>query len=261
MAYETASIAARGLKTRVLDAGEGPACVVLHGWGGCIESMSPVIECLRRDFRVIAFDLPGFGESDAPPGSWSTVDYSLFVADAVRAQGVQRAHFLGHSYGAKTALYLAATMPELVDKLVLTSSSGLRSAPSPKVRAKRLLSRLGRFAGRLGPMGESLKQALYRRIASSDYREAGEMRQVLVNVVNEDFGPLLPRVRCPTLLIWGDRDDAVPVAHARRMERDIPDAGLVLFEGAGHFPYLDEPARYCRVIRHFFGVHSRSAKR
>lgn len=78
------------------------------------------------------------------------------------------------------------------------------------------------------------------------------MRPILVRVVQEDLGHLMPEIEASTLLIWGTEDDAVPVAHARRMEALIPDAGLVLFEGAGHFAYLDEQQRFCQVLRHFF---------
>ena len=116
---------------------------------------------------------------------------------------------------------------------------------------KRAVSRGARAAGRLGGPGAALRDALYRRIASEDYRNAGPLRPTFVKVVNEDLTELLPRVSAPTLLVWGTNDDAVPVAHARTMERAIPDAGLVLFEGAGHFAYLDEPDRFCRVVRHF----------
>jgi pimeloyl-ACP methyl ester carboxylesterase len=97
---------------------------------------------------------------------------------------------------------------------------------------------------------------VYRRIASEDYRNAGPLRPTFVRVVNEDFGPLLPEITAPTLLVWGARDDAVPLSHARRMEEAIPDAGLVVFEDAGHFAYLDEPDRFCRIVRHFLGVRS-----
>ncbi len=243
-----------GHPTRVLRAGAGPPVVVLHGWGGRIESMGPVIDCLGRGRSVISIDLPGFGESPAPPEAWGTEDYAAFVLALLEAELIDKASFVGHSYGAKTALSLAATHPEVVDKLVLVGSSGLRSAPSLKVRAKRGVSRAGKLIGKLGPPGRALRGALYRAIASSDYQDAGPMRPTLVRVVNEDLTDLLERVQAPTLLVWGSADDSVPVAHARTMERLIPDAGLVLFEGAGHFAYLDEPDRFCRVVRHFFGM-------
>ncbi len=240
-------------RARVVEAGAGDPVVVLHGWGGRIESMRPVIDCLSGSFRTIAVDLPGFGESPLPSGVWGTADYAVFVRDVLASRAVERAHFVGHSYGAKTSLYLAATHPKLVDKLVLQASSGLRNAPSLKARSKRALSKAARTAGKVGGPGERVRDAVYRRIQSTDYRDAGALRPILVKVVNEDLGDLLPRVRSSTLLIWGSEDDAVPLGHARTMERDIPDAGLVVFEGAGHFAYLDEPDRFCVVVRQFLG--------
>jgi pimeloyl-ACP methyl ester carboxylesterase len=227
--------------------------VVLHGWGGRIESMAPVITCLGRDHRVIAVDLPGFGESPPPPGAWGTSDYATFVTGLLVDLGVERASFVGHSYGAKTSLYLAATDGRFVDRLVLVGSSGLRTPPSFKARMKRTVSKGARLAGKAGPAGRKVRDSIYERVASSDYKDAGAMRPTLVRVVNEDLTSLLSRVTASTLLVWGTNDDAVPVAHARTMERLIPDAGLVLFEGAGHFAYLDEQARFCAIVRNFFG--------
>jgi pimeloyl-ACP methyl ester carboxylesterase len=254
MQDETRVIRRSGPDTRVVLSGAGAPVVVLHGWGGRIESMTPVIACLSAAFRTVAIDLPGFGETPAPPEEWGSRDYASHVRSLLAALDIGRAHFVGHSFGAKTALYLAAEHPDLVDKLVLVASAGLRSPPSLKARAKRTLSRAARPLSRLGRPGRAARSAIYRRIASEDYKQAGALRPILVRVVNEDVTELLPRLRASTLLIWGTRDDAVPLAHARRMEQLIPDAGLVLLEGAGHFCYLDEPDRFCRVVRQFFGA-------
>jgi pimeloyl-ACP methyl ester carboxylesterase len=243
-----------GHKTRLIEAGSGAPVVVLHGWGGRIESMAPASSCLAAAFRVLALDLPGFGESPAPHGTWGTPDYAEYVRDVLGAEGIERAHFVGHSFGAKIALYLAATRPELVDKLVVVGSPGLRTPPSLAMRGKRFVSRGARVAGLLGAPGRAIRDAVYGRIASQDYKEAGVMRPILVTVVNEDLSTLLARVSAPCLLVWGTKDEAVPLAHARRMQRLIPDAGLVEFDGAGHFAYLDEPHRFCRITRHFFGA-------
>lgn len=248
---EASFVETGGHRARLIERGRGDPVVVLHGWGGRIESMLPVIDCLSGSFRVISLDLPGFGESPLPPGVWGTPDYAAFVRDALRELDVERAHFVGHSYGAKTSLYLAATVPALVDKLVLQASSGLRTPPSAKARVKRAVSKTARAVGKLGDPGARARDAVYRRIQSSDYRDAGPLRPILVKVVNEDLEHLLPRVGASTLLVWGSEDDAVPLRHARTMERLIPDAGLVVFEGAGHFAYLDESDRFCVVVRHF----------
>jgi pimeloyl-ACP methyl ester carboxylesterase len=243
-----------GQKTRLVSVGAGDTVVVLHGWGGRIESMSPVMTCLASRFQVVAVDLPGFGEAPAPKEVWGTPDYARWLAALLRARSVRRAHFLGHSFGGKVALTLAATEPSLVDKLILVDASGLRSAPSRTAATKRLVSRGARVARRLGPLGKALQQMVYRRVASADYRDAGPLRPTFVRVVNEDVTDLLPRVAASTLLVWGSRDEDVPVKHAEIMERLIPDAGLVVLEGAGHFSYLDQAERFCRIVRHFLGA-------
>ena len=249
----TRSLEVNGQTARVVDRGSGDPVVVLHGWGGRIESMAPVLSCLEGAFRTIAVDLPGFGDSPAPKNVWGTGDYAGFVTDLLTQLDVRRAHFIGHSFGGKTSLYLAAAQPAMVEKLVLVDPTGLRIPPSFKARMKRGLSRAGRVAGTLGPPGRAIKSAIYSRIASKDYRDAGPMRPILVRVVNEDLASMLPDIAAPTLIVWGSLDDAVPLSHAHVMEKGIRDAGLVVFEGAGHFPYLEQPDRFCRIVRHFLG--------
>lgn len=251
------TVSVEGQEARIVERGSGEPVVVLHGWGGRIESMAPVLDCLEDSFRVVAVDLPGFGASPLPADVWGTAEYARFLRGVMAAVDVPRAHFVGHSFGAKTSLYLAATQPEAVGRMILVGSSGLRSAPSTKARLKRAASRSARMIGTLGPPGRALKRAAYQRLASDDYRSAGPLRPILVKVVNEDLGSLLKDIRSSTLLVWGTADDAVPVAHARRMEAEIPDAGLVLFEGAGHFAYLDEPHKFCRIARHFLSGSAR----
>lgn len=251
----TRTVRANSVEARLYEDGpdDGTAVVVLHGWGGRIESMAPLLSCLKHQYRLIALDLPGFGESPVPPEHWGTPEYAGFVRDVLADLGVKRAHFVGHSYGAKTSLYLAATEEGLVDKLVLQGSSGLRTPPSTKARMKRALSKGAKAAGRLGPPGEALRKAVYERIASTDYKDAGPMRPILVRVVNEDMTPFLSQIKASTLLVWGTNDDAAPLIHGRTMAKLIPDAGLVEFEGAGHFAYLDEPERFCTIVQHFLG--------
>ena len=247
------TIVVNGQKARVLDEGTGTPVVVLHGWGGRIESMTPVLRCLGGTYRVIAIDLPGFGESPLPVGTWGTPDYAAFVRDLLSEIGIERGHFVGHSFGAKVSFYLATVDPNLVDRLVLVGSPGLRTPPSTKARIKRAVGRGARVAGKIGPPGRAVRDVVYRRIASTDYQDAGPLRPILVRVVNEDYRELLPRVQSSTLLVWGSEDDSAPLAHGHEMEKLIPDAGLVVFDGAGHFAYLDEADRFCRIIRHFFG--------
>ena len=139
---------------------------------------------------------------------------------------------------------------------MLMGSPGLRTPPNLKARAKRAASKGARVAGKVGAPGRALRDRVYKAIASQDYQDAGPLRPILVKVVNENYESLLPRVASSTLLLWGSEDDAAPLAHGQEMEKLIPDAGLVVFEGAGHFAYLDEADRFCRVVSHFFGACS-----
>lgn len=248
------SLEVGGQRARYVQRGEGPDVVVLHGWGGRIESMGPVSSCLSGAFRVTAIDLPGFGESPTPAGVWGTSDYAAFVRDLLAELGIDHAHFVGHSFGGMTSLYLAAVHTGLVDKLVLAAPSGVRTPPPMKARAKKAVARVGRAAGALGPPGKRIKAAVYDKLGSADYKQAGPMQPILVKVVNEDLSPLLPRITASTLVVWGSGDEAVPLEGMRKMEAHMPDAAVVVFEGAGHFAYLDDQKRFCRVIRHFLGA-------
>jgi pimeloyl-ACP methyl ester carboxylesterase len=114
------------------------------------------------------------------------------------------------------------------------------------------MAKVGKYAARfLGSPGERLRALLVGRSASADYLAAGPLRPTLVKLVNADLRPFMPRVAVPTLLVWGSDDADTPLSAAREMERLIPDAGLVVLDRAGHYSYLDQPARFARIVTHF----------
>ena len=246
-ARETLEVA--GLKLAYRERGPASAepVVVLHGWGASIDAVVSIQDGLAAELRVIAFDLPGFGASDPPPGAWGTPDYAELVRSALDRVGLQRVNLLGHSFGGKVSLFLAARWPERVERLVLVNSAGVRLPPSPTLRARIAAFKVARRLLGNGPVGRRLLD----RFGSTDYRQAGPMRSVLVKVVNENYRSLLRQVQAPTLLVWGDRDEETSLACAAIMEREIPDAGLVVFPGAGHFSYADDLPRFLRVVSNF----------
>ncbi|MFN8632220.1 MAG: alpha/beta fold hydrolase [Chloroflexota bacterium] len=234
---------------------DGPPVIVLHGWGASKEAVASIQACLRMTHRTIALDLPGFGESDPPPVAWGSEEYAELVRGFMQALGIERASVVGHSHGGRVSIVLAATYPELVDRLVLVNSAGLRPKRGPKYYARVYGFKAGRTVlaspALSGAAGAPLRRALEARFGSTDYRQAGPMRGTLVRVVNEDWRHLLPRIAASTLLIWGDQDRETPLADGQLMEQLIPDAGLVVFSGAGHFSYADDLDRFGRVVRHF----------
>lgn len=250
---DTETLQIQGLRTRRLVRGEGERTVlVLHGWGACIEAVYPIVAALAPVTRVHALDLPGFGQTEPPPRPWGVEDYQAFVAAYMDSANIERAAIVAHSNGGRIAIRMAATEPRRVCKLVLNDAAGIRPKRTLRWYRRVAMAKAGKHAARhLGAPGERLRDALVSRAASADYAAAGELRPTLVKLVNADLRAYLPRIAAPTLLIWGAEDADTPVAMAQEMERLIPDAGLVVLEGAGHFSYADQPARFARIVTHF----------
>jgi pimeloyl-ACP methyl ester carboxylesterase len=241
-----------GVTVRYQTSGQGPAILLLHGWGGSIESFAPVFNDLQRSYSVSAFDLPGFGQSGLPRIAWGSAEYAQLTVRVMDHLKLDRPHLLGHSFGGQVSLRLAATQAERVEKLVLVGSAGIRTRRTLAGRMKRSAACLGRWlAAYGGQAGEQIRQAIYRRIQSQDYASAGPLRPTLVKVVNEDLRELLPRIQSPTLLVWGEHDQDVPLATAQVMKQLIPRAELVVLENAGHFPYLDQFNRFRLIVGRF----------
>jgi pimeloyl-ACP methyl ester carboxylesterase len=240
----------------VVEGGTGQPLLLLHGWGATKELMLPIAQRLPG-YRVIVPDLPGFGATESPPSPWGVDEYSAWVIALLDRLGVARTHIAAHSNGGRVAIALAATWPERVGRLVLTDSAGIRPSHGLQYQWRVRTFKLLRAAARSRGLPRLLRRAAGRRAerrGSVDYRAAsGTLRASMVRLVNADLRPQLSRLRVPTLLIWGDRDEETPLSDARTMERLIPDAGLVLLEGSGHFAYAEQPDRFCRIVDAFLG--------
>jgi pimeloyl-ACP methyl ester carboxylesterase len=244
-----------GIRTRWRQVGSGPPVLVLHGWGAKIEAVDPIIRALAPQLAVCAVDLPGFGETGLPPAPWGVADYADWARALMDELGLERPSIVGHSNGGRIAIHLAAHHPERVDKLLLVDSAGIRPRRGLRYYRRVALAKAAKHAARfLGRPGRALQQRVFARTASSDYASAGPLRPTFIKLVNEDLTPLLAQIRASTLLIWGDQDDSTPLADGQTMERLIPDAGLVVLKGAGHFSYLDQPQRFGRVAAHFLAA-------
>lgn len=244
-----------GIRTRWRQAGSGPAVLVLHGWGAKIEAVQPIISGLSPQLTVYAVDLPGFGETALPPAAWGVTDYADWTRALMDELGLARPSIVGHSNGGRVAIHLASHHPERVDKLILVDSAGIRPKRGVRYHRRVAMAKTAKHAARLlGAPGRALQKRVLARTASSDYANAGPLRPTFVKLVNEDLTPLLSQIRASTLLIWGDGDDATPLSDGQVMEQLIPDAGLVVLTGAGHFSYLDQPQRFARVAAHFLAA-------
>ena len=217
--------------------GTAPVEIVgLHGWARTRADLTGPLAGLN----ALAFDLPGFGASPDPPVPWGSKDYAALLAEAF--VGLDRPLVvLGHSFGGRVAIRLAASRPELVSGLVLTGVPILRKKSSPNASPSWHF-RVARWGSRHGVVSESRMERLRQRYGSYDYRNAqGIMRSVLVRIVNESYEEDLAHITCPVELVWGANDTVVSVEVAREASALLRDARLEAIPNDGHMTPLSSP--------------------
>ena len=249
-----------GTKVAAEQSGAGDRQVLLlHGWGCTMRHFAPITQELAKEYRVTALDFPGHGQSGRPPEPWGVPEYAECVRQIIDKLGIAPCDIIAHSFGGRVALHLAADSPELVKRLVLTGCAGLKKPQteeqkkkSQAYRRKKQLLESAKKLPLLGHFAENAEEALRKKYGSADYNALdAEMRKTFVKVVSEDLRPLLPKVKASALLIWGEKDDATPLWMGQTMEKEIPDAGLVIFENDDHFAYLHQWPRFVTVVKAF----------
>jgi len=234
--------------------GHGKPVLLLHGWGGNHNSWFPIYERLKKMFEVFALDLPGFGQSGSPDLNWQLDDYAGFLKMFIRQEIGENVSLIGHSFGGQAAIRLASLYPQMVSKLVLTDSAGIRNLGNPKKMGIMQLAKIGKSLFSLPGLNkfqEKARQKLYRIIGEHDYEEAGVLREIFKNIINEDIRKDLPQIFIPALIIWGGKDKITPLKDGRLMQKLLPDSQLVVFENGSHFAYLEEPERFTRQVVDF----------
>jgi pimeloyl-ACP methyl ester carboxylesterase len=257
-------------------AGSGPVIVLIHGITSDSRTWRRVMPYLARRFTVIAPDLVGHGGSDKPKGDYSLGSHASTLRDLLVALGHDRASFVGHSLGGGIAMQLSYQFPERCERLVLVDSGGLGRSVSlllraatlpgselvlPLLAASRLLN-AGRLAGgllgRLGlRAGTDIEEIARGHATLADAGARAAFVQTLravvdpggqrVNAVNR----LYLAERLPLLVLWGEHDSLIPVAHAHEAHELLPSSRLEVFADSGHFPQLDEPERFIDVLGEF----------
>jgi pimeloyl-ACP methyl ester carboxylesterase len=236
--------------------GEDPPLVIaLHGWqrtnsdfDAVLSSKNPAVDDPFHGEVIasIALDLPGFGVSPPPPSVWGSADYARALLPMLEDLPVAVV-LLGHSFGGRVALHIAAMAPGSVRGLVLTGVPLGTRSPQSRPRADPRYRLIRRLAA-LGVVPDSQLERARQRYGSRDYREAvGIMRQVLVATVQESYEDLYSQIEVPVELVWGERDTAAPVSVARAVVGDFPDARLTIVDG-GHLLPTESPDSLRRAL-------------
>lgn len=227
--------------------------VLLHGWGLDKSSFKKLIPLLGELGEVLVFDLPGFGDEPEPREVWGSSEYAQFIKKKLSDLGHKKAIMVGHSFGGRVAIKMAAEYPDLIEKLILVNSSGLRK----KFSFKRFLGKLNHYLGKVllvfGSPGKKIKKLLYKKFGSQDFQQAkGIMRSILVEVLEENLAVDLKKVSCPTLLIWGEKDKQTPLWIGRRMSQLIAQSEIVVLSESNHFdPLFSRASQTAYQIKKF----------
>jgi pimeloyl-ACP methyl ester carboxylesterase len=260
--------------------GSGEPILLIHGLAGSSRTWDDVIPTLTEHYDVIAPDLLGHGESAKPVGDYSLGAFASGLRDFLAVLGVPSVTIVGHSFGGGVAMQLAYQHPRLVDRLVLVGSGGLGREVSWLLRVltlpgaeylmpigfpKPLVDRatgIGRELGRRNMRSPKLAEMwrAYSSLAGAQNRSAfvRTMRGVIEpggQTVNAS-DRLYLAAHVPTLIVWGDSDGIIPVAHAYTAHELIPTSRLEIMEGVGHFPHVEAPEEFCEVLLDFLATTS-----
>ncbi len=274
-AVETKTAQVHGRSVSYVEAGSGHLLLLIHGMAGTSENWNSVIEPLGTRHAVIAPDFPGHGLSAPGGGDYSLGSLASGLRDLLLTLGRERATLVGHSLGGGVAMQFTYQFPEMVERLVLVSSGGLGPDVSPILRAaalpgadlfisatagvgQRVGSTLGRGLGMLGmrPSPDLAEVARgYASLADPERRKA--FLATLRAVVGTEgqrvaaLDRLYLAAALPLLIVWGDRDPIIPVAHAEEAHQELPGSRLEIFEGVGHMPQYEQPGRFIATLERF----------
>jgi pimeloyl-ACP methyl ester carboxylesterase len=261
-------VSVRGVRLRFLEVGEGPPLILVHGYLASHAAWHAVLAPLAARFRVIAPDLPGFGESERPPPArypYTTAAFAESLVDLIAALDVNRASIVGHRMGSAIGLAMAVAYPDLVDKLVVVSpelyprrpSAWERAATAPVVGGLlfKQLGGQGLFLRYFDPWSPPVLPVSARVLDWIDAFGAPAAREaahatMLAFADRRSLLARLSRATAPTLVCAGGRDDATRLAHARRLARDLPAGRLELFD-TGSSPEDERPEEFARRVTGF----------
>ncbi len=235
--------------------GEGPPILFLHGWGSSLSAFTHIIKEFSNSFRCVAVDLPGFGESDLPAVPFNLQSYADFTVEFMKALDIKDPIMVGHSNGGRIIIRLLAEKKVNSKKIVLIDSAGIKPKKSLKSKVKLVTFKTVKRVLTLPLLKNYTVKVLQEArnyFGSADYNSASlVMRQTLVNIVNEDLIDSLPKIKASTLLIWGENDTATPLSDGKTMEKLIPDAGLCVVTGTGHFSFIERPSYVNTILASF----------
>ncbi len=259
-----------GRRANVVEMGDGPPLLLVHGLSGCWQNWLENIPRFARTHRVIAPDLPGFGASEMPREEISIDGYARFLENLCDALSIDAAAVVGNSMGGHIASELAIRSPQRVERLMLVSAAGISAEQAQRdivMTAGRVIAAMGtRTAARVEAFAR--RPGLRRIALSFVVRHPDQLSAALAHelmqgsgkpgflpaleaVVTHRISERLPQIACPTFVVWGEDDHVIPVRDAKHFQRLIPDCRTVVLPDTGHVAMLERPARFNALLEGF----------
>lgn len=233
----------------------GTPLLILHGWGSNSGRWQRVTDLLRKqEIEALVLDLPGFGIVASPKRPWTRDDYINWIFQKAKERNWEKFNLLGHSFGGGLSVKIAVAFPEKVEKLILC-------APAI-IRRKRLKTYLFYQLAHIGKKIFSLpglkklepyaQRLIYKLAGSRDYYVAdGVMKETMKKLGDENLEDLLAKIKAPTLIIWGKKDDVLPLRDAQELKEKIAGAELKIISEAKHSPHREAPEELAEIISQF----------
>jgi pimeloyl-ACP methyl ester carboxylesterase len=234
--------------------GSGEPVLFIHGWGHTHATFMGIADILKNKIKSYVLDLPGFGASTRPKDVWGSHDYAEAVLSLCKAIIPGKFSIVGHSFGGKISIITANIAKKSVKKLVLIDSSGIRPPMTLSKFVKIYLFKSAKIIhnSKLLPgIGDKIYNKIMKFSGSTDYLNAGEMREILKKIVREDVTDKMKTIQCPTLLLWGEDDTATPIENAHKIKSLIPNSELITFPHIGHLLPLESPHQVAHQIGEF----------
>ncbi len=230
--------------------------LILHGWNSSVDKYLPLCtELIKRGYKVYCPELPGFGKTKLPKNSWFLSDYIDYIKKFLEENKLGKFILIGHSFGGRIGIKLAAQNSNLVDVLILTGAPGINPTPTYKMAIFLTIAKIGKLIFSLPLLSllrNFFRKILYKAVNAMDYYNTNDyMLETFRNTVKESLIPYMIQIGTPTLLVWGKEDRMVPVTIAKKMEKLIKNSKLVIINGARHGVPWTHPKEFADEVEKF----------
>lgn len=219
--------------------------IFLHGWGCDKNIWAKQIEFFSKQYVCRAWDFSGFGEKPLVK-KMTVYDYANETAENIKAVTDGKVVVIGHSFGGRIGIILNSLYPELLEKVILVSSAGLKNR-SLKNKLKTYIYKCYKLLVKM----KILNQNAIANAGGKDYQKtSGIKRETFLSVINTDLCKHAKAAKAPVLLIWGENDRETPLNQGKKLAK-MTKGGLCVMSGCGHFCFLEKPAQFNRIVDSF----------